>query len=480
MSFQRTFTLIPPVATTRGDSLDRRVPAQHFRPMTSKQAQKAYKSSTKTPTVSRAEQLRRDRAEQERIRKEFEKEKATAKARLARERKKEKESAERELKKRKRMPLVSVRPSQDTIARFVRGNGSGKKRNCAGGAMENMSGSGARQEVSGRDSCDEKVKSETRAALSSGVSGTRELALIAEEADPAANADEEEEEEDIESGLEELLDAISKDQCGVNHQKSNDDDIFETGSPPGPTRRGHMEEEEEEEAVMIPPSKLPSLLPNSRPPHVSQALPQEKSSKPAPLSIPAPPSPPSPRPPSPPMSTQAILGNLEDFFPSSSQQARELQDDTFSEPHPSPCENMTPKPSSYDSKAPTSTPAPPPRRRFFTPSGTSELVSLAIQRSRRSAALHEIQQQRMQLSQNDVPVNATRAAPPNPPEPSPTTAHKTRCRGPCETKPPPTTTGISTEKENIPPQTARPRFTASQESEYGGEWVDDLALELII
>lgn len=88
--------------------------------MTSKQVQKAHKAANKQPRLSRAEQAKKDRAEQERIRKEMDKERATAKARLQREKKKEKEAMVKVEKKRKRLPLVTVRPSQDTIARFVR------------------------------------------------------------------------------------------------------------------------------------------------------------------------------------------------------------------------------------------------------------------------------------------------------------------------------------------------------------------------
>lgn len=104
--------------------------------MTSKQVKQAYKEATKTPKRTKAEQRQWERDEQERIRKEFEKEKSAAKAKAAREKKKAKELAEMEEKKRKRQPLFKVRPSQDTIARFVRGNGSGKKRNSTGSAVE--------------------------------------------------------------------------------------------------------------------------------------------------------------------------------------------------------------------------------------------------------------------------------------------------------------------------------------------------------
>lgn len=100
--------------------------------MTSKQVKKAYKDANKGPRLTRAERLAQDRAEQARIRKELEKEKAAAKAKLLRDKKKDKEAAEKEVKKKKGLPLVTVRPSQDTIARFVRGMGAGKKRDCRG------------------------------------------------------------------------------------------------------------------------------------------------------------------------------------------------------------------------------------------------------------------------------------------------------------------------------------------------------------
>lgn len=115
MSRQNTFTIIP--AAGHHDA-DHAAPA---RPMTSKQVRKAYKAATKTPTMTRAERHRWEREEQERIKKEHDKERTAAKARMAREKKREKEAQQREEKRKRGMPLVSVRPSQDTIARFVRG-----------------------------------------------------------------------------------------------------------------------------------------------------------------------------------------------------------------------------------------------------------------------------------------------------------------------------------------------------------------------
>ncbi|KAK0703976.1 hypothetical protein B0T26DRAFT_658398, partial [Lasiosphaeria miniovina] len=97
-------------------------------PMTSKQAQKLHKLATRQPRLSKAEQRRFERDEQERIRNEFDKEKQASKARVARDKKKAKEQQAVEHKRKNGLPLVDVRPSQDTIARFVRGNGLGRKR----------------------------------------------------------------------------------------------------------------------------------------------------------------------------------------------------------------------------------------------------------------------------------------------------------------------------------------------------------------
>ncbi|KAL6850560.1 hypothetical protein ACO1O0_007684 [Amphichorda felina] len=120
MPAQNTFTLISERITAPNNALNR--------PMTSKQLKKAHKAANKQPKLSRAEQRKFELAEQERIRKELEKERTAARARAARERKKAKEEAKKEEKRRRGKPLVEVRPSQDTISRFVRGNGSGKKR----------------------------------------------------------------------------------------------------------------------------------------------------------------------------------------------------------------------------------------------------------------------------------------------------------------------------------------------------------------
>ena len=100
--------------------------------MTSKQVRAAHKAATRVPKLSRAERIRQEKEEQERIRKELDKARASSRARAARQRKRDKEETERQNKRRNGLPLVNVRPSQDTIAKFVRGNGTTKKRDAAG------------------------------------------------------------------------------------------------------------------------------------------------------------------------------------------------------------------------------------------------------------------------------------------------------------------------------------------------------------
>ncbi|KAH8653714.1 hypothetical protein BX600DRAFT_471517 [Xylariales sp. PMI_506] len=118
---QQTFSLIPQLpsvlngaAQSDGSARDSR------RPMTTKQAKKAYREKNKAPKISKAEQRRMDLMEQDRIRRELEKERNMARAAKAREKRKEKEDREKAEKKKKGLPLVEVHPSQDTIARFVR------------------------------------------------------------------------------------------------------------------------------------------------------------------------------------------------------------------------------------------------------------------------------------------------------------------------------------------------------------------------
>ena len=118
---QSTFTVVPnPLGMQGLLSRPTGTGPQSKPPMTSKQAQQLHRKATKGPRLSKAELRRIELEEQARIRKEIEKEKQSFKARAAREKKKAKEQQVQENKRKKGLPLVDVRPSQDTIARFVR------------------------------------------------------------------------------------------------------------------------------------------------------------------------------------------------------------------------------------------------------------------------------------------------------------------------------------------------------------------------
>ncbi|KAI0544316.1 hypothetical protein F4679DRAFT_565447 [Xylaria curta] len=121
---QNTFSIIPELPSALNGNRQGGADGSNARtsrpPMTTKQVKKAYQKANKGPKLSKAEQRRQELFEQDRIRKEFEKEKNQARARAARDKKREKEERERAEKKKKGLPLVNVRPSQDTIARFVR------------------------------------------------------------------------------------------------------------------------------------------------------------------------------------------------------------------------------------------------------------------------------------------------------------------------------------------------------------------------
>ncbi|KAH9886165.1 hypothetical protein F4778DRAFT_484219 [Xylariomycetidae sp. FL2044] len=117
---QNTFSIIPNAPSALNGHLDTSDSRPSRPPMTTKQAKKAYSKANKGPKLSKAEQRRQDLFEQDRIRREFEKEKNQARAKASRDKKKEKEEKEKADRRRKGLPLIDVRPSQDTIARFVR------------------------------------------------------------------------------------------------------------------------------------------------------------------------------------------------------------------------------------------------------------------------------------------------------------------------------------------------------------------------
>lgn len=210
-----------------------------------------------------------------------------------------------------------------------------------------------------------------------------------------------------------------------------------------------------------------------------QTPPKHSPSPPAPASVPSP----SPSPPrqAPPMSTQAILVNHDDFFPSLSQQARELDDeydlgDFFSPP--TPPANATPEPAPQP-EAPAEPDPTPPRQRFFTSSGSRQDMAVALMRSRRSAAREE-QQRRWQMGAATAKKaspkrRGMKGYPSSGTTPSKKTKQPTPLR-PGNTKanaPKPPQKPAQDDAENIAP-------AASQESEFGGGWVDEMALELMI
>ncbi|CAD6449405.1 e8026841-231e-407d-8ab1-5ac0bd0a6985 [Sclerotinia trifoliorum] len=112
-SKQRTFELVD-------------APKVH-RPMTSKQAKKAYQKANRTPRITKAEQKRQDAEELAKHRKAYEKEQAAAKAKAARDKKAAKALEQKEERKRLGVPEPSrhVRASQSRISMFI---GRGNKR----------------------------------------------------------------------------------------------------------------------------------------------------------------------------------------------------------------------------------------------------------------------------------------------------------------------------------------------------------------
>ncbi|KAI9650590.1 hypothetical protein NHQ30_000608 [Ciborinia camelliae] len=93
-----------------------------IRPMTSKQAKKAYQKANRTPRISKAEQKQRDAEELARHRKAYEKEQAAAKAKAARDKKAAKALEQKEERKRLGIPEPSrhVRASQSRISMFIK------------------------------------------------------------------------------------------------------------------------------------------------------------------------------------------------------------------------------------------------------------------------------------------------------------------------------------------------------------------------
>ncbi|KAF5591619.1 hypothetical protein FPANT_5584 [Fusarium pseudoanthophilum] len=446
---QRTFTVIPKFPG-RADSPDK----PPLRPMTSKQVRNAYKAANKGPKLTREESRRQERAEQERIRKEFEREKAAAKAKVARDKKKEKELAEKEAKRKKGLPLVNVRPSQETISWFVRGNGTSKKRDAQGkdikddNATANESNTDTKEAMTNEEQPQQPVTKAQK--LDDIQEDDEEISDAAMETifedlpkprweSPKSQSEEGEKETIAEQpeqtaaiftsettlekpkipeieleGLEDELDADFEEDLALGILE---DIEAAMGNPKSNTNQGDQKicNPIPEEALATTKQPL-EVTRNDIPNRYAEDLGLKRPAPP--VSFAKPPLPqrnPEPRSPSPPhqeppMSTQAILFNLDEFFPSSSQQVRELEEELDEGIMPSAPLHLTPiaeeeEEESYDeglekspdqpplpSLEPTSDSPPPPPRRFFTSSGSHERMCLAIQRSRRTAALEKIQQ----------------------------------------------------------------------------------------
>ncbi|KAM6478614.1 hypothetical protein HDV62DRAFT_370848 [Trichoderma sp. SZMC 28011] len=499
---QRTFTIVPPAGPAE------RTPVNN-RPMTSKQVRKAYKEANRVPRVSRAEQLRQERAEQERIRKEFEKDKAALKARTLREKKRAKEQAEREEKRKKGLPLVNVRPSQDTIAWFVRGKGSGTKRDCRGqnaaitpvlpiveepeedeGDLPSpkrlCSQEQPKEEVCEKADCEKEewVGEDFEEEDFEELEEKREEVLPALEepttkvdATPEKNQRPAEEDllEDFEIMSDDEMSKLSFNQVATKPSVINAEDHLPTwpeatpakqekGSPhhettlhkpespitiknPKPLALPEFdlisddEDDLEQEMLALDValiaqkqlSKQPALVLVSQgsqkrarsatgyemdlglatgllsntsqetrskrdeqaclmPPPPIPAAPQRSRSPISPVAM---------KPQAPPLSTQQILFNMDDFFPTSSQQAAELEEEettfisqslkSFSIPRP-----QAPSPVVEKDLPPpdTASSSPEPPKPFFTASGSNERLAVALLRSRRTAEQEEEQRRR--------------------------------------------------------------------------------------
>ncbi|PMB64466.1 hypothetical protein BM221_009855 [Beauveria bassiana] len=625
MARQNTFTVIPQVQRYNADN------ATPTRPMTSKQVRNAYRAASKTPTMTRAERIKWEREEQDRISKEFEKEKAAAKARAARERKKEKEMQQREEKRRNGLPLVNVRPSQDTIARFVRGNGSKKKRDAEGlvmtAAPEAPLGSSADRDVANvavlgvnptaLGSILEAEDNEEENKTSQDILGN-ELARPNKEHSPAeytipAEPDqmtihsEEAAIEQTETPIDVLLE---NHDVGVSRREPIERATFDAAlevvpadeagkllnaNPRGHRTEGSVEYRVERAAELITsqdfldeeintdmleeidellsgvqtPAEPQSVRPYPRTSYTiantsanvlqykepqnisgcgSKTVQQDKGKSPSQGRVEILSSPYRARQTVPPAGTQAILINLDEFFPTSSQQLRELEEEQVQrqqdvtlqasaldvqagttangntelrrDSRPGPIANaksemgaLEPDFGSFPSTAhfslsdfspfaqsprqirqlhesaanastqlvsmpepAASTPSPQLQSsRFFTSSSYREQLSLALQRSRRSAALEKIQEKERQrqeaglLMQRSICNDEAWRQPASP----------VRSRNRLDqdkTSPGSRVAAVhQADKENM-----QPEMQCSQETEYGGDWVETATWDLAL
>ncbi|KAL6894786.1 hypothetical protein GGI43DRAFT_412194 [Trichoderma evansii] len=515
MGVQKTFTIIPPAGPAT------RTPADN-RPMTSKQVRKAYQAANRVPRVSKAERIRQERAEQERIRKEFEKEKAAARAKFLREKKKAKEQAENEEKKKKGLPLVTVRPSQDTIAKFFRGNGLGHKRSCEGEDVGETTDTATietakpptlpvvEEQVEEEDDFGEHFPTPKRFCNEKEQNGEDgEEEKVGEEtspvpdkpcAEPCVVAKEKHNELIIEDDFLDKFEILSDDEMSklsfnetVIHMSMDNEKEGTAPQPPVELDAMPVEEKKsqlhdktthhqshpiisiknpepiasqdfdlifgDEDDLELEMLALDAVVTSRQQPTkksiekpLSQSSPnpthkttgyeidlglaagsdpgkethQPKSQKEHDQTnlMPPPPIPSAPRPSispispvaakpqAPPLSTQQILFNMDDFFPTSSQQAAELEDEEITFTSPSiksgvVSETRAPNPAKVSQKdslpSGTLSSSPEPPKPFFTASGSNERMAVALLRSRRTAEQEEERRrQAMQLELAEI------------------------------------------------------------------------------
>ncbi|KAG9250721.1 uncharacterized protein F5Z01DRAFT_628851 [Emericellopsis atlantica] len=557
MPVQNTFTLITERIAKNNAA------AETSRPMTSKQLKKQHQKANQGPKLSRIEQRKLELAEQERIRKELEKDRQQARARIARDKKKAKEEAQKEARRKKGRPLVDVRPSQDTISRFVRGNGNGKKRDGSGAAVGRIAAIAEEPEdgeaqTAERSSNSDMPKSSKKSTPQSA-SGLTASRLVEARPEPLARdvsnnsvrppdqpletedekGDEESEPADRTAGLpsDASPQPSSKPPAKCEHapempipnpstftstQFEDDlgddaleaiDAMLEGCSGPQTEQKGLFMTQAPVDASASVPQPLDTAKPQVS--EVKTADTSTSLSYAADLGIQRQPSPPRP---DPPMSTQAVLMNFDDYFPSPSQQERELEDDRLpfvsqKTPCPPP---RPPRPQMRKaSPHPTQAMAPPPSpKRFFSTSGSNELLSLAVHRSRRDIALenlHDQDRHRVQAGTNQPNRQLQRqaewpgrsSAAGSRKQTAPGFRHTMRApfmKRPAQGRPPafkqarapavrapdvrpppfkPPAKHPSTGKENDCPPPQDDVMIASQETEYGGGWIDDIALDIL-
>ncbi|KAM5370763.1 hypothetical protein ACJA88_009834 [Fusarium oxysporum] len=558
---QRTFTVIPKFPG-RVDSPDK----PPLRPMTSKQVRNAYKAANKGPKLTREESRRRERAEQERIRKEFEREKAAAKAKVARDKKKEKELAEKEAKRKKGLPLVNVRPSQETISWFVRGNGTSKKRDAQGNdiqddnATSNESNTDTNEAITSEEQPqqpatkaqklddiqedDEEISdaameaivedlpkplrespkpqspeggketiaepTEQTAALVASETALEKLPMPEIELEGLEDELDADFEEDLALGiLEDIEAAMGNPKSNMNHGVQKicnqiSEEALDTTKQPLEVTRNDISNRYAEDLGLKRPAPPVSF---AKPP-----LPQRNLESRSP----------SPPHQEPPMSTQAILFNLDDFFPSSSQQVRELEEELDEGIMPSAPLHLTPiaeeeEEESFDEglekssdqpplpalEPASDSPPPPPRQQA---QAESRRICKPREPMRKPPVFSNPPPHAAQCNQPRKPPFKTSPTLQKTPHTSTTTSAKRtepqQSKQPLK-KPLPRLSNnpnimnprippkrVETPKQHLPPlqqeskENQKPPQqpfapSASQES-YGGGWVDDLDLDLMI